>query len=139
MRAEGDIGWAIRKNSAKLSEALFDAYENVVKKQGGAASRQAAYLKRIKQVSSNTEKEEIQRFERTIAFFEKYGTKYGFDPVMLAAQGFQESQLRQEARSHVGAVGIMQIMPATGKGLNVGNIHEVEPNTTPAPSTWTSS
>ena len=47
---------------------------------------------------------------------------------MLAAQGYQESQLRQEARSHVGAVGVMQIMPATGKELRVGNIHQVEPN-----------
>ena len=34
---------------------------------------------------------------------------------MLAAQGYQESQLDQEARSHVGAIGVMQIMPATGK------------------------
>ncbi|MGE8449777.1 MAG: transglycosylase SLT domain-containing protein [Pseudomonadales bacterium] len=47
---------------------------------------------------------------------------------MLAAQGFQESKLKQDARSHVGAVGVMQIMPATGKWLNVGNIRMTEPN-----------
>ena len=47
---------------------------------------------------------------------------------MLAAQGFQESRIDQNARSHVGAVGIMQIMPATGKELAVGDIHQAEPN-----------
>jgi membrane-bound lytic murein transglycosylase MltF len=32
--------------------------------------------------------------------------KGDFDPLMLAAQGFQESALNQEARSPVGAHGI---------------------------------
>jgi membrane-bound lytic murein transglycosylase MltF len=47
---------------------------------------------------------------------------------MLTAQGFQESQLNQQARSHVGAIGVMQVMPATGAELKVGDIHQVEPN-----------
>jgi len=47
---------------------------------------------------------------------------------MLAAQGYQESRLRQDARSHVGAIGVMQIMPPTGKELKVGDIKRLEPN-----------
>ena len=47
---------------------------------------------------------------------------------MLAAQGYQESQLRQEAHSHVGAIGVMQIMPATGNQLRVGDIRSIEAN-----------
>ncbi len=47
---------------------------------------------------------------------------------MLTAQGFQESALRQDARSHVGAIGVMQVMPATGKELKVGDIYKIEPN-----------
>jgi membrane-bound lytic murein transglycosylase MltF len=46
----------------------------------------------------------------------------------LAAQGYQESQLNQKARSHEGAIGVMQVMPATGKALKVGDIRIVEPN-----------
>ena len=46
----------------------------------------------------------------------------------MAAQGYQESQLNQDARSKVGAIGVMQVMPATGRDLGVGNISEVEPN-----------
>ena len=51
-----------------------------------------------------------------------YGARYGFDPLMLAAQGYQESRLDQKARSHVGAIGVMQLMPATGAELKVGDI-----------------
>ena len=46
----------------------------------------------------------------------------------MAAQGYQESQLDQRSRATVGAIGVMQVMPATGKELDVGDITKVEPN-----------
>ena len=46
----------------------------------------------------------------------------------MGAQGYQESQLNQNAKSHAGAIGVMQIMPATGKEMNVGDIHQPEVN-----------
>jgi len=126
LRAEGRIGWAMRKNSPKLAAEATEFYNKMVK--SSAASRVAKYHKRIKQIANNTDGPEWQRFEQTVKLFEKYGAKYGFDPLLLSAQGFQESRLNQEARSHVGAIGVMQIMPATGKGLGVGDIATVEPN-----------
>jgi len=128
LRAEGRVGWAIRKRSPKLAEALYDAYEQTVTKQGGIEVRYAGYNKHFTQISNNAGKQELKRFEQTIALFRKYGAKYGFDPIMLAAQGYQESQLKQEARSHGGAIGVMQLMPATAKDLKVGDIRELEPN-----------
>jgi membrane-bound lytic murein transglycosylase MltF len=48
--------------------------------------------------------------------------------MLMAAQGYQESRLDQNARSHVGAIGVMQVMPQTGKELKVGDITLVDPN-----------
>jgi membrane-bound lytic murein transglycosylase MltF len=86
------------------------------------------YMKKVKQIKNSAGSEEQKRFEQTFALFEKYGKQYNFDPLMLAAQGFQESQLNQNAKSHVGAIGVMQIMPATGKELKVGDIRTTESN-----------
>jgi membrane-bound lytic murein transglycosylase MltF len=50
------------------------------------------------------------------------------DWMLMAAQGYQESRLDHSARSHVGAIGVMQVMPPTGKELKVGDITLLEPN-----------
>jgi membrane-bound lytic murein transglycosylase MltF len=92
------------------------------------AGRVKQYARRVKQIKDPTGTAEWKRFEETYRLFEKYGKKYNFDPLMLAAQGYQESQLNQNAKSHVGAIGVMQLMPATGKELNVGDIRITEPN-----------
>jgi membrane-bound lytic murein transglycosylase MltF len=65
-----------------------------------------------------------------ISVFEKYGNQYGFDFLIVAAQGYQESRLDQSARSPAGAVGIMQLLPSTAADPNVGipDITTAEPN-----------
>jgi len=68
------------------------------------------------------------RFQQTLAIFQKYGQQYRFDPLMLAAQGYQESRLDQRMRSRMGAIGIMQILPSTGRQLNVGDIKVADAN-----------
>jgi membrane-bound lytic murein transglycosylase MltF len=82
----------------------------------------------IKALNNAVADEDRKRFEGLIAYFQKYGNQYDFDPIMLAAQGYQESRLRQDAKSRVGAIGVMQIMPATGEALKVGDIRQAGPN-----------
>ncbi len=121
-------GWAIRKNSPKLAAELNEFYTSFAKKQGVIPYRQRQYLKTIKALYNASGSEDQQRFQSIIALFEKYGQKYSFDPLMLAAQGYQESTLDQNKKSHVGAIGVMQIMPATGRSLKVGDIRVTEAN-----------
>jgi membrane-bound lytic murein transglycosylase MltF len=50
------------------------------------------------------------------------------DYLLMMAQGYQESTLDQNAKSQVGAIGVMQLMPATGDQMRVGDIHQEEAN-----------
>jgi membrane-bound lytic murein transglycosylase MltF len=47
---------------------------------------------------------------------------------LMIAQGYQESRLDQHVKSPVGAIGVMQVMPATGKQMGVGDISSLDPN-----------
>ena len=69
-----------------------------------------------------------KRFTSLVTLFRKYGAQYNLDWMLMAAQGYQESRLDHSAKSHVGAIGVMQVMPATGKELKVGDITQLEAN-----------
>lgn len=53
--------------------------------------------------------------------FNKAGMKNGVDPALLAAVARQESGYNPHAVSPAGAQGLMQLMPATAKGLGVSD------------------
>src|SRR5215467_11405790 len=118
LRENADTGWAIRKDSPKLKAEIADFFSNWAMKQGVVAYRMNSYMKKVKELKDPTGKAEYKRFQETLAIFQKYGKQYDFDPLMLAAQGYQESQLDQNAKSAVGAIGVMQLMPATGEQMN---------------------
>ena len=128
VRDGGRIGWAIRKESPRLAEAIRDFDARYAKKRGWSASWLQQSTRRVRELQDPTRTVEWKRFEQTIAIFRRYGDRYGFDPLMLAAQGYQESRLDQNARSAVGAIGVMQLMPATGAEMKVGDIHVTEAN-----------
>jgi membrane-bound lytic murein transglycosylase MltF len=86
------------------------------------------YLQNVKYVKNATNEAEMKKFRSLIEIFRKYGKTYDMDFLLMMAQGYQESRLDHTAKSHVGAVGVMQIMPATGKELAVGDIKQLEPN-----------
>ena len=128
LRAGGNIGWAIRKGSPQLKAAIDDFLARHGKGTTTGNTILARYLKSAKYVKDAASEAERKKFLTLIKFFQKYGDKYDVDWLLMAAQGYQESQLNQAVRSKVGAIGVMQVMPATGKELGVGDITDVEAN-----------
>ncbi|HEX5131482.1 MAG TPA: transporter substrate-binding domain-containing protein [Candidatus Krumholzibacteria bacterium] len=124
----GQIGWAYRKNSPLLAAELDEFYYKFEKQRGAIPYRFSQYNKQIKRLQDPTGRNDWKRFQETVAIFEKYGAQYGFDPLLLVAQGFQESKLDQSVRSPVGAIGVMQLMPDTGASMKVGDVTITEPN-----------
>jgi soluble lytic murein transglycosylase len=48
-----------------------------------------------------------------------HARNYRLDPALLAAVIYQESKFRAHARSSSGAIGLMQLLPATAEGIAV--------------------
>jgi len=128
VRTGGEIAVGVRKNNPRMLRAV-----NVFVKEYGPNTAfgnmmEKRYLESTKYVKGAGVERERQKLRQMVKFFETYGAKYDVDYLLMAAQGYQESQLDQSAKSHVGAIGVMQVMPATGKDLKVGDITKVEPN-----------
>jgi membrane-bound lytic murein transglycosylase MltF len=128
LRTGGELAVAVRKDSPQLTAALNEflvhyglgtAFGNMIEQR---------YLVSTKFAKNATSEAERRKFQTLVSFFRKYSDEYAMDYLLMAAQGYQESQLNQDAKSAVGAVGVMQIMPATGKEPQVGDISKLEPN-----------
>jgi membrane-bound lytic murein transglycosylase MltF len=126
----GEIAWAFRKGSPKLAEAV-NAFAKT-NRQGSLAGNVLInkYMKTTKWVRNARSDEDMKRFRAMIGLFRKYSDRYDFDFLLMAAQGYQESQLDQTKRSPVGAIGVMQVMPATArdKAVNIPDIDKLESN-----------
>jgi membrane-bound lytic murein transglycosylase MltF len=119
-RSGGQLGFAIRKDSPKLREFV----NGFVKGHRQGTLKGNILIKRYvdnfdwsKNILGAAD---YERFLEVVDIFEKYGNEYGIDYLIVTAQGYQESQLKQSARSRAGAVGIMQLLPSTAADSNVG-------------------
>lgn len=120
INSDGQIAWAIRKNSPLL-KARLDAFArdhkigttfgNILKNR---------YYKSDKMVRRAYSPAEMEKFHTLVDIFRKHATEYSFDYLMVIAQGYQESQLDQSRHSPRGAVGIMQLLPSTAADKAVG-------------------
>jgi membrane-bound lytic murein transglycosylase MltF len=128
VRTGGEIAIGVRKNNPRMLQAanIFIKEYGPNTAFGNTINRK--YLESTRYVKNASAERERKKLRELVKLFQTYGSKYSVDYLLMAAQGYQESQLDQSARSHVGAIGVMQVMPATGKDLNVGDINLVEPN-----------
>ena len=130
VRTGGRIGWAFRKNSPQLAQEInaFTARFTEGTLMGNMLFRR--YLENTQWVRDAASGNDLKRFDETVDLFRKYSEEYGFDYLMMVAQGYQESRLNQKVRSPAGAIGVMQLLPSTAADPAVGirDIHKLEPN-----------
>jgi membrane-bound lytic murein transglycosylase MltF len=128
VRTGGVLAVAFRKDNPQLRDAVNgwmkkhgkgDAFRNVVERR---------YLQNVKYAKSAGSEAERKKFRAVVELFKKYSDQYKVDYLLMAAQGYQESTLDQSVKSPVGAIGVMQVMPPTGKELNVGDITVIDNN-----------
>lgn len=78
--------------------------------------------------SGNSFKSYLGESEELDAIFQKASKKYGVDVNLLKAIAKAESDFNPNCTSHCGAMGIMQLMPGTAKGLGVKDAYDPEQN-----------
>jgi len=130
LHSGGRIAWVVRKDNPELRKSL-----SVITKKYRKGSLIGnvlfnRYYQDTKWIDNPLTPEQLENLRDLRVLFEKYGEQYGFDWMALAAVSFQESRLDHSVTSPVGAVGIMQVMPATAEAppIEIPDVHEVENN-----------
>jgi membrane-bound lytic murein transglycosylase F len=119
-----DLGWAVRKDQPKLLAAadayLKKIYRGIfynmsVKKyfKDGRTSRESAGDDRADKDGHLSAYDELTK---------KRARQFELDWRLVTSQMYQESHFDPKAKSWVGAVGLMQVMPKTGAELKISDL-----------------
>lgn len=126
----GEIAWAVRKSNPQLRDSLnrFLASHRQGTTTGNMLIKR--YYENTRWIQNPLSPQDQARLEGLKSLFQKYAQRYRFDWLKLVALAYQESRLNQNARSHKGAVGIMQLLPSTAAGpaIGISDISGVENN-----------
>ncbi len=125
-----DLAWAVRKNNPKFKELVDEFVKTHAAGTSFGNTLMRRYLESNQWITNPTDEEQIKKFNQLASFFKTYSSQYGFDYLMVIAQGYQESQLNQAARSPGGAVGVMQVKPSTAAAppISIPDIGTAENN-----------
>jgi peptidoglycan lytic transglycosylase F len=125
------VAWGIRKNSPELLGQLNDWIER--KQNGSLFDRlykkyfidRRSYLERVTSEYLTSSTGKLCEYDDLL---KRGAADLAWDWRLLAAQTFQESRFKKDARSWAGAVGLLQLMPATGRQYGVKNPLDPEDN-----------
>lgn len=124
-----------KQNTAvENQQAKIQSFENVLKnstgvKFGDLLTRPVTKVNaNIYSAQAETGAEKISTREQIKNIVFRAAKKHGVDEKLVNALIKQESGFNPNAKSKVGAMGLMQLMPATAKGLGVTNPMDPEQN-----------
>ena len=130
LRSGGNIAYMIRKNSPRLKASL----NTFLKDHRRGTLLGNIYFKRYYEQNPWIKNPVSTELNRTLlkykGLFKKYADRYGFDWPLIAALAYQESGFDNTKKNKSGAIGIMQVLPSTGRDKNIGilNVHKLENN-----------
>lgn len=113
--------WAVRSECTELARALDDWY--TPEKEEAVKASEEARIKHSREVVRKPKAVFLSRDHGVIseydALFKEAAAVTGWDWRLIAAMCYQESAFDPNAKSYVGARGLMQLMPATARELGV--------------------
>lgn len=122
-----DANWFFRAD-AKTLQARADRF---LAEYRPPADQDAAFLRhyrRLSKVQYPLDRLGRQRLEKVRPTLQHHAQNLEFDWLDLAAIAFKESTLNPSAVSPAGAIGLMQVIPATARGMGVGDPRNLDSN-----------
>ena len=125
------IAWGVRKNANQLLAALNDWIERmrkttdyyVIYDKYFRSSKSA--LRRSRSKYSSIRGGAISPYDSLI---QQAAEELDWDWLLLAAQIYRESKFDERAESWAGAIGLMQVMPRTGREYGIKNLYDPAQN-----------
>ncbi len=124
----GRIAWAVRRDNPEL-KAVLDSF--LLANRKGTATGNVLfqrYFKDTQWVDPPDLDLHSGKLGAILEPLQRFSAQYGFDWRLIAAQAYQESRLDPAARSKSGALGLMQLMPATAKDMGFADVSSIEDN-----------
>ena len=129
--ARQPVAWAVRRNARHLRDTL-DAWIAGEKAQGVLDRLYRKYFidargyeERVQSRYLTSETGKLSPYDDLLR---RYAAQLGWDWRLLGSQMYQESRFKPTARSWAGAVGLLQLMPATARQFGVRNRRNPEQN-----------
>ena len=123
-----DVAWMLRKDQPKL-KAAADRFIRRIYRSTLYNMMVAKYFKNERQMRLAASEERSDKAGQLSPYdpiVKKYATMYEFDWRLVTSQMYQESRFDPSARSWVGAVGLMQVMPRTAREVGIDDVRKPE-------------
>lgn len=119
-----NLGWILRKGDDSLKNSLY-RWLNKFERSGGLAELNSFYFEFMSVFDYYDTKVFSKRIKKVLPkykhHFKKAGEKYNIPWMILAAQSYQESHWKPNAKSPTGVRGMMMLTKDTAKRLKVKN------------------
>jgi membrane-bound lytic murein transglycosylase MltF len=124
IKEDNEIAWAVRKDAPELLKITNEFVKTVRKGSLLGNVLIKKYFKNKRWIKNVRSESAQKRYKDVVEYIQYFSDEFSFDWLMITAQGYQESQLDQSKKSHMGAIGVMQVLPTTAKDRNV-NIPDI--------------
>jgi membrane-bound lytic murein transglycosylase F len=119
------LGWVVNRNSLELRDRINTFFEEI-KKSGEITKIYNRYYKDIEAFDYVDLRAYHRRLETRLPRYKQIikeaANRHDFDWRLIAAQIYQESHFDPKAKSHAGAIGLMQLTLSTARSFGVKNI-----------------
>ena len=130
LRTGSRIAWMVRKENPRLKDSVNDFLKTHRKGTLLGNIYFTRYFEENQWLKNPADPEDLERIQKYKSLIKKYAEEYRYDWKLIMAMAFQESGLDNAKISPAGAVGLLQVLPATAADhrINVEHVGKLANN-----------